>query len=96
MNVSSRCWSTILANECVFSHIEQQKVLCIAERCENYSHIGESLRLSILDHNTENKTKGTFRQVPTRQIRLSFVKCAYSDLRDIFFHNFRGLKWIPQ
>ena len=41
------------------------------------------------------KTRGTFRQVPTRQIRLSFVKCAYSDLRDIFFHNFRGLKWIP-
>ena len=41
-------------------------------------------------------TRGTFRQVPTRPIRLSFVKCAYSDLRDIFlFHNFRGLKWIP-
>ena len=32
-------------------------LLCIAERCENYSHIGESLRLSILDHNTENKIK---------------------------------------
>ena len=39
---------------------------------------------------------GTFRQVPTRRIRLSFVKCAYSDLRDIFCYNFRGLKWIPR
>ena len=29
--------------------------------------------------------------MPTRRIRLSFVECAYSDLRDIFFHNFRGL-----
>ena len=37
-------------------------------------------------------TRGTFRQVPTRRIRLSFVKCADSDLRDIFFHHFRGLK----
>ena len=37
-------------------------------------------------------TRGTFRQVPTRRIHLSFVECAYSDLRDIFFHNFRGLK----
>ena len=43
----------------------------------------------------EFKTRGTFLQVPTRRIRLCFVKCAYSDLRDIFFHNFRGLKWIP-
>ena len=43
-----------------------------------------------------NKLGGTFRQVPTRRIRLSFVECAYSDLRDIFFfHNFTGLKWIP-
>ena len=42
-----------------------------------------------------SKLRGTFRQVPTRRIRLSFVKCAYSDLREIFFHNFRGLKWIP-
>ena len=33
-------------------------------------------------------TRGTFRQVPTRRIRLSFVECAYSDLRDIFFLNF--------
>ena len=33
----------------------------------------------------EFKTRGTFLQVPTRRIRLSFVKCAYSDLRDIFF-----------
>ena len=41
-------------------------------------------------------TRGTFRQVPTRRIHLSFVECAYSDLRDFFFHNFRGLKWIPQ
>ena len=40
-------------------------------------------------------TRGTFRQVPRTRIRLSFVKCAYSDLRDFFFHNFRGLKWIP-
>ena len=41
-------------------------------------------------------TRGAFRQVPTRRIRLSFVECAYLDLRDIyFFHNFRGLKWIP-
>ena len=40
-------------------------------------------------------TRGTFRQVPTRRIRLCFVECAYLDLRDIFFHNFRGLKWIP-
>ena len=31
------------------------------------------------------RTRGTFRQVPTRRIRLSFVECAYSDLRDIFF-----------
>ena len=31
------------------------------------------------------RIRGTFRQVPTRRIRLSFVKCAYSDLRDIFF-----------
>ena len=30
-------------------------------------------------------TRGTFRQVPTRRIRLSFVECAYLDLRDIFF-----------
>ena len=37
-------------------------------------------------------TRGTFRQVPTRRIHVSFVECAYSDL----FHNFRGLKWIPQ
>ena len=35
-------------------------------------------------------TRGTFRQVPTRRIRLSFVECAYLDLRD-FLHNFRGL-----
>ena len=28
------------------------------------------------------ETRGTFRQVPTRRIRLFFVKCAYSDLRD--------------
>ena len=28
--------------------------------------------------------------MPTRRIRLFFVKCAYSDLGDIFFHNFRG------
>ena len=39
-------------------------------------------------------TRGTFRQVPTKRIRLSFAECAYSDLRD-FLHNFRGLKWIP-
>ena len=26
VNVSLRCWSTILANECVFSRNEQQKV----------------------------------------------------------------------
>ena len=30
-------------------------------------------------------TRGTFRQEPTRRIRLSFVKCAYSDFRVIFF-----------
>ena len=30
-------------------------------------------------------TRGTFRQVPARRIHLSFVECAYSDLRDIFF-----------
>ena len=41
------------------------------------------------------KLGGTFRQVPTRRIGLSFVECAYSDRRDIFFQNFRGLKWIP-
>ena len=34
-------------------------------------------------------------RLSTRRIRLSFVKCTHSDLRDIFFHNFRGLKWIP-
>ena len=32
------------------------------------------------------RTRGTFWQVPTRQIRLSFVKCAYSDLRDIYIY----------
>ena len=33
-------------------------LLCIAGTvCENYSHIGESVRLLILDHNTENKIK---------------------------------------
>ena len=30
-------------------------------------------------------TRGTFRQVPTRLIYLSFVECAYSGLHDIFF-----------
>ena len=30
-------------------------------------------------------TRGTFHQVQTRRIRLSFVECAYLDLRDIFF-----------
>ena len=30
---------------------------CITERCENYSHNGDSLSLSIFDHNTENKVK---------------------------------------
>ena len=38
-------------------------------------------------------TRGTFRQVPTRRILLSFVECPYLD-RD-FLHNFTGLKWIP-
>ena len=32
--------------------------------------------------------------VPTRRIRLSFMECAYQDLRDLL-HNFRGLQWIP-
>ena len=32
-------------------------LLCTAERCENYLHIGESLCLSISDHNTDNKIK---------------------------------------
>ena len=36
------------------------------------------------------KTRGTFRQVPTRRIRLSFVECAYPDLRDLLH---RGLQW---
>ena len=45
--------------------------------------------------NTILQTRGTFRQAPTRRIRLSFVDCAYSDLCDICFHSFRGLKWIP-
>ena len=58
--------------------------------------IGIPLQLHLLGSAKYSlKTRGTFRQVPTRRIRLSFVKCAYSDLRDIFFHNFRGLKWIP-
>ena len=35
--------------------------------------------------NITHNTRGTFRQVSTRRIRLSFVECAYSDLRDIFF-----------
>ena len=39
-------------------------------------------------------TRGSFQQVPTRRIRLSFVERAYWDVCD-FFHNFRGLKWIP-
>ena len=30
-------------------------------------------------------TRGTFQQVQTRWICFSFVECAYSDLRDIFF-----------
>ena len=30
-------------------------------------------------------TRGTFRQAPTRQIRLYFVECAYSDLRNTYF-----------
>ena len=34
---------------------------------------------SIFSH----KTRGTFRQVPTRRIRLSFVKCAYSDILEV-------------
>ena len=33
-------------------------------------------------------TRGTFRQVPKRRIRLSFVECAYSDLRDIYIYFF--------
>ena len=44
--------------------------------------------------NSTIKTRGTFRQVPRRRIRLSFVECAYPDLRDLL-HNFRGLQWIP-
>ena len=41
-------------------------------------------------------TRGTLRQVPMWWIRLSCVERAYSDLRNVFFfHNFRGLKWIP-
>ena len=44
----------------------------------------------------EFKTRGTFLQVPTRRIRLCFVKCAYSDLRDIFkMEVLKFLKWIP-
>ena len=39
-------------------------------------------------------TRGTFREVPRRRIRLSFVECAYPDLRDLL-HNVRGLQWIP-
>ena len=45
-----------------------------------------------LQTQTTQETSGTFQQVPTRRIRLSFGECANSDLRDIFFHNFRGLK----
>ena len=30
-------------------------------------------------------TRVTFQQVSTKRIRLFFVECAYSDLRDIFF-----------
>ena len=41
------------------------------------------------------KTRGTFWQVPTRRIRLSFVECVYPDLRGLL-HNFRGLQWIFQ
>ena len=33
---------------------------------------------------TTQETSGTFRQVPTRRVLLSFGECAYSDLRDIF------------
>ena len=33
-------------------------------------------------------TRGTFRQVPTRRTRLSFVEGAYSDLRDIYIYIF--------
>ena len=38
-------------------------------------------------------TRGTFRQVPTGRIRLSFVECAYLDLCNLL-HNFRCLQWI--
>ena len=31
------------------------------------------------------KTRRTFQKVPMRRIRLSFVECAYSDHRNIFF-----------
>ena len=60
------------------------------------SHIKEQTTLTRKKYN-KDATRGTFRQVPTRRIPLSFVKCAYSDLRDVFFFhsNFRGLKWIP-
>ena len=49
--------------------------------------------LDILYVLKEMKTRGTLRQVPTRRIRLSFVECAYQDLRDLL-HNLRGLQWI--
>ena len=46
--------------------------------CMAYEDVGKIVLI-------EFKTRGTFLQVPTRRIRLCFVKCAYSDLRFFFF-----------
>ena len=42
------------------------------------------LILTVLIPRYKSYTRGTFRQVPTRRISLSFVKCAYLDLRDMY------------
>ena len=52
-----------------------------------------------LQTQTTQETSGTFRQVPTSSIRLSFGECANSDLRDIFFFIILGVynrfRWNP-
>ena len=56
----------------------------------NNNYVKPEMHMSCL-HLT---TRGTFRQVPTRRIRLFFVECAYPDLRDLL-HSIIGLQWIP-
>ena len=73
-----------------------------AKRTINATSISNVFVACASHYRNENVTKiinldygRTFRQVSTRRIRLLIVETAYSDLRDIFFHNFRDLQWIP-